>query len=72
MIGAIPGIFEIQDGSPVVRKVLRHLAGSTGSPLANIALHGDVKGVSTDDMVNMSGRMCAWLAGGVKSLKGQS
>jgi hypothetical protein len=37
------------------------LASSAGAASANIARHGDIKGVSTNDVVNMTRRIIAWL-----------
>ena len=72
MIGSVCGVLEVQGCCPVIGEVLRHLAGSTGSPLTNIAVHGGVEGVPANNVVNMSGWKRTRLAGGIKALKGQS
>lgn len=61
----------LQLSNPVIGKVLGHLAGSAGSPGADIAVHGGVEGISTDDVVNVGGRELAWLSSGIKTLSGQ-
>ena len=71
MVSAVGGVLEVQDGSPVVGEVLRHLASGAGSPLADVALHGDVEGVTADDVVKMSGRDRARLHYGIQTLVGQ-
>lgn len=65
------GVLEVQVGSPVVGKVFRHLTSSAGAPLANIARHGGVEGVASDNVVHMSGRNSARLDDGVEALDGQ-
>lgn len=64
-------MFKVQCRRPVVGEILGHLAGSASSPLADVTVHGRVKRISTDDMMNMSRRKGAWLASGIKALEGQ-
>lgn len=65
------GVFEVQVGSPVVRKVLSHLAGCAGGPRANVTFHRGVEGVAADDVVDMGGRDGARLDDGVEALDSQ-
>lgn len=65
-------MFEVQGRSPVVGEVISHLARGAGSPRANVARHGRVERISTNDVVNMSGGQRAWLASRIKALEGQS
>jgi hypothetical protein len=58
-------MFEVQGRGPVVGKVFRHLAGCASGPLADVTVHGCVKGISTNDMMNMRGWERAWLASGI-------
>ena len=53
LVGAVR-VLEEHDGSPVVREVLGEGAGGAGSLLSDVTLHGDVEGISTDDLVEMS------------------
>jgi hypothetical protein len=71
VVGSVCRILEVQDSSPVIGKVLRHLARGARGALANITFHCSIEGVSTDDVVKMSGWAGAWLAGRIKALKGQ-
>ncbi len=48
-------MLEVQLRGPVVGEVLRHLAGGAGGLLADVAGHGGVEGVSTDDVVDVGG-----------------
>jgi hypothetical protein len=64
-------MLEVQVGSPVVRKVLGHLAGCAGGPLTDVTFHGGVEGVAADDVVDMGGRNSARLNDGVEALDRQ-
>lgn len=71
MVGTISRVLEVQNCSPVVGKVLRHLAGGTGSPLANISRHLGGKGISANNVVNVRRWALARLNDRVKALGGQ-
>jgi hypothetical protein len=62
-------MLEIQSGSPVVGKVFCHLARSTRRSLSDVAIHGRVECIATNNVVNMSGRERAGLRSRVKTLK---
>ena len=72
MVRPVGRMLKVQDGGPVIGKVLGHLAGGAGTASTNIALHGGVEGIPTDDVV----KMCRWclprLDHGVEALDGQS
>ena len=71
MVAAIVGILEIQGGSPVVREVLGHLTGRAGGPLPDIAFHGDVEGVTADNVVDVGRWQGTGLTGRIETLEGQ-
>lgn len=71
VVGTVRRVLEVQGGSPIVAEVLGHFTGGASSPLANIAFHGGVEGVSTYDVMNMGRRTFAWLYDGVQTLDGQ-
>ena len=71
MIGSICRMLEIQVRNPVVGKVFGHLASSAGCPGTNVASHGDIERISTDDVMNMGGWVRARLTGGIKALDSQ-
>ena len=52
LVGAIL-MLEEHDGRPVVGKVLAECACRAGALLANVTRHGDVEGISTDDLVDV-------------------
>jgi len=72
VVGSVRRILEVQDSSPVVGKVLGHLAGGAGGPRADVAFHGGIEGIAADNMVQMSTWQGAWLASRVKALEGKS
>lgn len=64
-------MLEEQGGSPVVGEVFGHLAGGAAGSGTNIACHGNVESIATNDVVKMSGRYCVRLDHGVKPLEEQ-
>ena len=64
-------MLEEQVSSPVIREVLCHLAGRASASGTNITSHGDVKGISANDVMQMRGRVRASLNDGVKTLNSQ-
>ena len=64
-------MLEVQVGSPVVRKVIGHLAGCAGGPGTDVTFHGGVEGIATDDVVDVGGREGARLDDGVETLDSQ-
>jgi hypothetical protein len=50
-------MLEEQVSSPVIREVLCHLAGRASASGANITSHGGVEGISTNNMMQMRGRV---------------
>lgn len=71
MVRPVGRVLEVEVGSPVVGKVLRHLAGRAGGSLADVAFHGGVEGVAADDVVDVSGGDVARLDDGVETLDGE-
>ena len=71
MVGAVCWVLEVQSGCPVVAKVVRHLAGRAGSSRTDIAVHGSVERIASDDVMDMSGWESAWLGCGIETLEGQ-
>lgn len=53
MVGTVSGVLKVQVRSPVIGEVFRHLAGSALSPGGNVAGHGDIESISTDDVMDM-------------------
>jgi hypothetical protein len=71
VVGAVGWMLEVQSGSPVVGKVFGHLARSASSSFADIAGHSCVEGIATNNVMNVSGRECAWLGSRIKALESQ-
>ena len=71
MIGPISRVFEVQMCHPIVGEIFGHLTSSASRPGGNVTSHSRIKGISTDDMMNMRGRVRARFAGGVKALSRQ-
>ena len=68
MVGAILGVLEVHVRNPVVGEIIRHLARRAGGPLTNVAQHGGVECIASDDHVQMCGRQRAGLGRGVQPL----
>jgi hypothetical protein len=64
-------MLEVQSGSPVVGKVFGHLARSASSSLADIAVHSRIESITTNNVMDVSGRERAWLGSRIKALEGQ-
>jgi len=64
-------VLVVHDGSPVVGKVLGHLASSASTPFTHVTGHGGIEGISSNDMVKMGGADLAGLNNRVKALDGQ-
>jgi hypothetical protein len=64
-------MLEEEDSSPIVGKVLGHLAGCARGPLAHVAQHCDVERIAADDVVQMGGWIRTGLNDGVEALEGQ-
>jgi hypothetical protein len=71
VVRAIGRILKVEVGSPVVREVLRHLAGGACGPRTNITLHASVKCVSANDVMNVGGWEHARLDDRIQALDGQ-
>jgi hypothetical protein len=71
VVGAIAGVLEVQCRGPVVGEVFGHLTGSASGPRSDVAIHGCVEGISTNNVMNMGGWESAWLSSGIKTLEGQ-
>ena len=64
-------MLEVQNRGPVVAEVLCHFAGGAGSLLTHITVHGSVERISTNNVMDMSGRTISRLDNGVKTLGSQ-
>lgn len=53
LVRAVGRVLEEHDGRPVVGEVLAEGSGRAGAHLAEIALHGRVEGISSDDLIEM-------------------
>ena len=71
LIRAVRRVLEEHDGRPVVGEVLAEGARRAGAPLADIALHGRVEGISSDDLVKMGRGDLVGLDEGVEPLDGE-
>lgn len=60
-------MLKIQHRSPIVAKILAHLACSTGTAFADIAFHGRVEGIAADDVVDVGGGRVAGFDDGVEA-----
>jgi hypothetical protein len=65
-------MLEVQDSSPVVGEVFGHLTSCASCPRTNIASHGNIEGISANDMMNMSRWVRSWLDDRIKALDSKS
>lgn len=71
VIRAIGGVLEVQGRCPVITEVVRHLTSGARRSCTNIPVHCGIERITTDDVMNVGGRKCSWLSGGIKALEGQ-
>jgi hypothetical protein len=64
-------MLKVHNGNPIIRKILRHLAGSTCALRANISSHRDIELVATNDMVKKARGFDARLNDVVKAVDSQ-
>ncbi len=65
-------MLEEHDGRPVIGEVLGESTCCARSLFADIACHIGFEGVTTDNLVQMDGRQCAWLDERVETLDAES
>lgn len=71
MVRSVDRVLEEEHGGPVIGKVIGHLACGAGCACAHISRHGDIEGVTADNVVQMRRRNGVGLDDGVETLEGQ-